>query len=60
MKHVQSCLSARKDRESGSHHCEGLVKLVQTCVCAGNTCKSRFHRRGAVKLLLACLCTGKT
>ena len=38
MKHVQSSLRARKDQESSFHHCGGLVKLVQACVCAGKTC----------------------
>ena len=45
MKHVQACLSARKDGESSVHHCGGPVKLVQTCLCAGNTLQRRFHRR---------------
>ena len=35
--HVQVCLSAKKDSESSFHHCEGPVKLVQACVCAGMT-----------------------
>ena len=53
MKHVQVCLSANKNCES---HCVGLVKLVQSCVCAGNTLKSRFKRGGgAVKHVQACL-----
>ena len=42
MKHVQACLSARKDRQSSSHRCEGPVKLVQACKCAGNTLQRRF------------------
>ena len=35
MKLVQACLSTRKELESTFHHCGGLVKLVQACVCAG-------------------------
>ena len=31
MKHVQACLSARKDLESNFNHCGGPVKLVQAC-----------------------------
>ena len=34
MKFVLACLSVRKDLES---HCGGPVKLVQACLCAGNT-----------------------
>ena len=37
VKHVQSCLSARKGRESSFQHCGGLMKLVSTCVCTGKT-----------------------
>ena len=40
MKHVQSCLSARKDPESSFHHCGSLVKLVQACVCAEGLAKA--------------------
>ena len=50
MKHVQACLSARKDVESSFHHFEGPVKLVQACLCAANTLQCRLIRRGgAVK-----------
>ena len=50
VKHVQACLSARKDGESSFLHCGGPVKLVQNCLCVGNTLQRRFHRRGgAVK-----------
>ena len=35
MKHEQSCLSAREDREIGFHHCGGPFRLVQACLCAG-------------------------
>ena len=37
MKHVQACLSARKDPESIFNHCGGPVKLVQACLNAGKT-----------------------
>ena len=60
MKHVQACLSARKDGESSFLHCGGPVKLVQTCLCVGNTLQRRFHRRGgAVKHVQACLSSRK-
>ena len=34
MKHMEACISARKDRESSVHHCGGSVKLVQACLTA--------------------------
>ena len=34
MKHVQSSLSGREERESGFHHCGGPMGLVQSCLCA--------------------------
>ena len=37
VKHVQACLSSRKDGESSFHHCGGPVKLVQTCLGMGST-----------------------
>ena len=37
MKHVESSLSARDDLESSFHHCDGLVILVQACLCAEQT-----------------------
>ena len=37
MKHVQACLSAREDRESSFHHCEGPVRFMQACLIAGET-----------------------
>ena len=37
MKHVETSLSARDDRESSFHHCGGRVRLVQACLCAGKT-----------------------
>ena len=36
MKHVETCLSARDDREVSFHHFGGLVRLVQAHLCAGN------------------------
>ena len=38
MKHVQTCLKAREDRDSSFDHFESAVRLVQGCLCAGNTC----------------------
>ena len=56
MEHVEDCLSAREDRESSFHHCGGSVRLVQTRLCAGKTCQSRFNLQGgAVKHVEACL-----
>ena len=37
MKHVDACVSAREDRESSFHRCDGPVMLVQACLCAGRT-----------------------
>ena len=37
MKHVETSLSARDDRESSFHHCGGRVRLVQARLCAGKT-----------------------
>ena len=37
MKHLQTCLSAREDRECSFYHCGGPVRLVQACLCAGKT-----------------------
>ena len=56
MTHVQTCLSARKDVERSVHHCGGHVKLVQACLCAGNTLQRRFNpRRDAMKHVQVCL-----
>ena len=47
---------ACKYGESSLHYCGSHVKLVQACLCAGNTLQRRFNRRGgAVKLMQACL-----
>ena len=57
---MQACLSARKDVESSFHNCGSPVKLVQACLCAGNTLQRRFNRRrGAVKHVQACLSATK-
>ena len=45
VKHVQACLSARKDGESSFHLCGGPVQLVQASLCAGNILQRRFHSR---------------
>ena len=53
MKHVQTCFSAREDRESCFHHCRSPLSVVQACSCAR---KTRFNLRGgAVEHLQACL-----
>ena len=39
MKDVQACLSAREKRESSFHRCGGPVRLVQSCLGAGNSDK---------------------
>ena len=60
MKHVQACLRDRKDVESSFHHCGSPVKLVQACLCAGNTLQCHLYRRGrAVKQVKACLSARK-
>ena len=60
MKNVLACLSAKKDGESSFLHCGGPVKLVQTCLCAGNNIQRRFHRRGsAVEHVQASLSASK-
>ena len=59
MKHVQACLSARKDGDLSFHNRGCPVKLVQTCLYAGNNL--HFHRRGgAVKHVQACLSARKS
>ena len=37
MKHVEACLSAIEDGESSFDHFGSTVRLVQACLCAGNT-----------------------
>ena len=37
MKHVQACLSSKKDRESNFLGCESAVRLVQACLNVGKT-----------------------
>ena len=48
VKHVQACLSARKDGERSFLHCGIPVKLLQTCLCAVNTLKSRLNAEGVL------------
>ena len=49
-----------KDGESSFHHCGSPMKLVQVCLCAGNTLQRGFNRRrGTVKHVLACLSARK-
>ena len=56
MKHVEPCLSARDDRESSFDRCGGLVRLVQACLCPGNTLYHRVNLGGgALKQVVACL-----
>ena len=58
MTHVQACLSGRKKEKAVFTTCGGLMKLVQTCLYAGNTI--HFHRQGgAVKHVQACLIARK-
>ena len=40
MKHVQACLSSREEPESSFHHCGSPLRLVQTCLSAGNPDKA--------------------
>ena len=49
MKHVQACLSARKDGESSFHHCGGLVNLVQACLSGRNDRENSFHHCGVAE-----------
>ena len=60
MKLKQASLSVRKEQEGSFHHCEGPVRLVQTCLCVGTTLQSRVNRRaGDVKHVQPCLSTKK-
>ena len=42
MKHVQTCLSARKDGDLSFHNFGGPVKLMQTYLYAENTLQTPF------------------
>ena len=42
MNQVEACSSATEDRESNFHRCGSPVRLVQTCLCAGNPDKAVF------------------
>ena len=46
MRLLLACLIARNEREISFHHCRGPVKLVEACLCVGNTLQRRFNRRG--------------
>ena len=60
MKHVQACLSARKNRESSFLPCGCPTNLVLAYLCWGKTWKSRFNRRGgSMKYVQACLSARK-
>ena len=49
-----------KDGESSFHHCVSPMKLVQVCLCAGNTLQRGFNRRrGVVKHVQARLSARK-
>ena len=48
MKHVQVCLCASTDQESGFYHCGYPEKLVQACLCAEDTLQCHFNRGGGV------------
>ena len=43
---VEACISARKDRESGFHHCGVSVKLVQGCLSGRKHREICFNHRG--------------
>ena len=40
MKLVKSCFSDSEDQESSFQHCGVPVRLVQACLCAGETCNA--------------------
>ena len=43
--------------ESKFYHCGGPVKLVQSCLCAGNTLQHHFNRgEGVMRHVKVCLC----
>ena len=49
MNHVQACLSATKDGESGFHCCGGLLKLMQAYFSARKERESTFHHCGVAE-----------
>ena len=59
MNHVQTSLCARKDGQISFLHCGGPVKLVKSCLSAGNTLQRCLNRRGVVKHVEACLSARK-
>ena len=42
MKHVEACISGRKDQESSFLHCGGFVKLGQACLSGRRIEKALF------------------
>ena len=57
MKHVQPCLTTKKDLESSFERSRGPVKLVQACLSVRKVLEGSFHHcGGAVRLVQACLC----
>ena len=52
MKHVQSCLSTKKNSESSFERCGGPMKLVQACLSVRKELEGSFHHCcGPVKLV---------
>ena len=49
MKHVQACLSTRKDGESSFQDYGGILKLVQAHFCARKERESSFHQCGSAE-----------
>ena len=53
-KHACAPFSARKDLESGLHHCSGLVEVVRASFSSRKDLESSFNKcGGTVKLLRA-------
>ena len=45
VKHLEACISARKDQESSLHHCGDSVKLVQACLSGRKHRERCFNQR---------------
>ena len=62
VKHVQACLSERKDRESCFQYCGSIAKSGVSMFMGGSARKDREssfdHCGGPVKLVQACLYAG--
>ena len=43
VKHMQACLSARRDGESSFLHCGSPVNLGQGCLCVGSTLQRSYY-----------------